>query len=457
MFSTSDTIVAIATPAGRGALGVVRLSGPDATRIVGVLSGRSTPFTPRHATFARLALRSAGDIGDEVIVTSFPAPRSATGEDCVEISAHGSPVVLASIVRAAVQAGARLAEPGEFSLRAFLHGKRDLIQCEAVADLVEAVTPRQARAAFDQLQGTLTARIAAIESELFDLVARLEASLDFPDEGYHFVEADEVGRALDRVIDRLDALLDDAARGRLVREGAIVTLSGAPNVGKSSLFNALLNANRAIVTAVPGTTRDLLTERVDIHGLSMALVDTAGLRPTDDLVEQEGVRRAEGSLAVSDLVLVVLDRSRPWQPDDARVIEVSAARRRLVVVNKIDLPAAWTEIPAEVSAEEIVEVSVRTNAGVAALAERMVTHLGNALSWRDEPLVTNVRHASLLEQSRDALRRARQALGAAGNELPEEFLLADIQEAGERLQEITGRRSSEDLLRHIFERFCIGK
>ena len=457
MFSTSDTIVAIATPPGRGALGVVRLSGPEAARIVAELSGRPAPFAPRRATFARLALRAAGDVGDEVIVTSFPAPRSSTGEDCVEISAHGSPVVLASILRAAIQAGARLAEPGEFSLRAYLHGKRDLVQCEAVADLVDAVTPRQARVAFDQLQGTLTTAIGAIESDLFDLVARLEASLDFPDEGYHFVETDEVGRGLDRVLERLDTLLADAARGRLVREGAIVTMTGAPNVGKSSLFNALLNTNRAIVTPVPGTTRDLLTERVDIHGLSLALVDSAGLRPSEDVVEQEGVRRAEGSVAVADLVLVVLDRSRPWHDDDARVVAMTAARPRLIVVNKTDLPAAWNHPTGDVPAHEIVEVSARTGEGLALLAERMIAHLSHAASWRDEPLVTNVRHVTLLEQARSALARARLALGNAGGALPEEFLLADIQEAEDRLQEITGRRSSEDLLRHIFERFCIGK
>ncbi len=457
MFSTSDTIVAIATPPGRGALGIVRLSGPDAARIVAELSGRATAFAPRRATFVRLALRTAGDVGDEVIITSFPAPRSSTGEDCIEISAHGSPVVLASILRAAVQAGARLAEPGEFSLRTFLHGKRDLVQAEAVADLVDAVTPRQARVAFDQLQGTLTTVIGAIESDLFDLVARLEASLDFPEEGYHFVDTGEAGVALDRVLQRLDSVLADAARGRLVREGAIVTLAGAPNVGKSSLFNALLNTNRAIVTPVPGTTRDLLTERVDIHGLSLALVDTAGLRPTEDVIEQEGVRRAEGSLAVSDLVLVVLDRSRPLHIDDARVLEVTAARPRVIVVNKTDLPAAWNQLADGIALSSVVEVSVRTGDGLAALATRMAAELSQAASWRDEPLVTNVRHVTLLEQARDALRRCRLALAGAGAALPEEFLLADIQEAQDRLQEVTGRRSSEDLLRHIFERFCIGK
>ena len=289
VFSTSDTIVAIATPPGRGALGVVRLSGPEAARIVAELSGRPAPFAPRRATFARLALRTAGDVGDEVIVTSFPAPRSSTGEDCVEISAHGSPVVLASILRAAIQAGARLAEPGEFSLRAYLHGKRDLVQCEAVADLVEAVTPRQARVAFDQLQGTLTTvdRCDRVRSVRPGRQAGGVAGLPRRGLSLRGGRRSRRGNSI-ACCERLDTLLADAARGRLVREGAIVTLSGAPNVGKSSLFNALLNTNRAIVTPVPGTTRDLLTERVDIHGL------VAGARRLGGPPSDRGRRRAGG-------------------------------------------------------------------------------------------------------------------------------------------------------------------
>ncbi len=291
MFSTSDTIVAIATPPGRGGIGVVRVSGPDAERIACVLTGRTTRFEPRHATFARFATN------DQVVVTLFPGPHSYTGESVAELSAHGSPVVLSAIVRAAVDAGARLAEPGEFTLRAFLNGKIDLIQAEAVADLIEAVTPLQARAAFDQLEGTLTKTIGAIERELFDVIAKLEASLDFPDEGYHFVAPKEARASLAGLIARIDGLLAQASRGRLVREGAQVAIVGAPNVGKSSLFNALLNTDRAIVTAIPGTTRDLLTERADIGGLSLSLIDTAGVRDTVDVVEQEGVSRARDTLA----------------------------------------------------------------------------------------------------------------------------------------------------------------
>jgi tRNA modification GTPase len=446
VFSTSDTIVAIATPAGRGGLGVIRISGPDAARVAGDLVGRDKPFKARHATFARITG------GDQVVITFFPSPHSYTGEDVAEISAHGSPVVLSAILRRAMDAGARLAEPGEFSLRAFLNGKIDLVQAEAVADLIDAVTPLQARAAFDQLEGTLTGAIGGIESDLFDVIAKLEASLDFPDEGYHFVGAAEARTALASVVERIETLLAQAARGRLVREGVQVAIVGAPNVGKSSLFNALLNTNRAIVTAIPGTTRDMLTERADIGGLSLALIDTAGVRETSDVVEQEGVSRTRGTLRVADLVLVVLDRSREMTPDDHGILAETSSLPRVVVLNKSDLPA--------VISEGGVAISARTGAGlddlIAAIAD-IFTGGGNPLGLpdqRDQPAVTNVRHAVLLETARAALLRATEALAG---EVSEEFPLLDLQEAGHALQEITGRRTSDDLLHHIFAKFCIGK
>jgi tRNA modification GTPase len=450
MFSTDDTIVAIATPIGRGGIGVVRVSGPDASRIARELVGRNAPFESRHATLARLADRPESP-SDQVLVTIFPAPHSYTGEDVAELSAHGSPVVLDGILRRAISAGARLAEPGEFTLRGFLHGKLDLIQAEAVADLVDAVTPLQARAAFDQLEGTLTSTIAAIEHDLFDLMARLEASLDFPDEGYHFVQRDEALLALAAVEARVDALLAGSARGRLVREGAQVAIVGAPNVGKSSLFNAILNANRAIVTAVPGTTRDLVTERADIKGMSIALIDTAGIRDTGDEVEREGVARARRVVDVADLLIVVLDRSRPRNHDDDAILAATATRRRVVVLNKSDLPAR-AEGP-----KDALDVSMKTSLGLEALADQIVTSLGSRGETRDEPRVTNVRHIVLLERTRDALLRARGALEQTSRAMPEEFILADLQEAADHLQEITGKRTTDDLLRHIFERFCIGK
>src|SRR3954469_3732664 len=241
MFSPDDTIVAIATPAGRGGIGIVRFSGPDAHAAATSLLTRTKKLDARRATFTRLAQQAAeaGEIGDEVIATYFPSPHSYTGQDVVEISAHGSPVVLQGIIRLAIASGARLAEPGEFTLRAFLNGKRDLIQSEAVADLIDAVTPLQARLAFDQLEGSLTRRIAQIDTTLIELITKLEASLDFPDEGYHFIEPSAIEADIAAVVSDIDALLGDATRGRMIREGAQVVISGRPNVGKSSLFNAL--------------------------------------------------------------------------------------------------------------------------------------------------------------------------------------------------------------------------
>lgn len=448
MFSTSDTIVAIATPAGRGGLGVIRISGPDAGRVAGELVGRNKPFKARHATFAKLDVASGiSRTGDQVVVTFFPAPSSYTGENVAEVSAHGSPVVLSAILRRAIDAGARLAEPGEFTLRAFLNGKVDLVQAEAVADLIDAVTPLQARAAFDQLEGTLTGAIGRIEGDLFDVIAKLEASLDFPDEGYHFVGAAEARTALASVTERIEELLAQSARGRLIREGAQVAIVGAPNVGKSSLFNALLNANRAIVTAIPGTTRDMLTERADIGGLSLALIDTAGVRETADVVEQQGVSRTRETLRVADLVLVVLDRSREMTAEDRGILAETESQARVVVLNKSDLPAVISEAG--------VAISARTGAGLDGLIAAIASELtSDGSDQRDQPAVTNVRHAVLLERARAALL---SATGALADEVSEEFPLLDLQEAGHALQEITGRRTSDDLLHHIFATFCIGK
>jgi tRNA modification GTPase len=472
VFSVDDTIVAISTPLGRAGLGVVRISGSEAPRIAQRLTGRSEPWQPRHATFVTVAAGTAlpttrgeswpgtrgqgqtAGLSDQAVVTFFPAPHSYTGEHVVEVGAHGSPVILRSIVEAAMAEGARLAEPGEFTLRAFLHGKLDLIQAEAVADLIDAATPAQARVAFDQLEGTLTAKIQEIESSLFDLVARLEASLDFPDEGYHFVARAGAAEELGDIRTRIAQLLAQAARGRLIREGAQIAIVGTPNVGKSSLFNALLNTNRAIVTAIPGTTRDLLTERADLGGLSVSLVDTAGIRESTDTIEQEGVARARRAVEVADLTVVVLDRSRTVNADDQRLLTAKTAGPTLVVVNKIDLAPAWSS---DALLHNVVAVSVRTGEGIDRLVDRMAAMLGSGEDLRDRALVSNVRHSDLLRQSEEALARAADALNASSNTLSEEFILADLQEAGAALQEITGKRTTDDLLAQIFSRFCIGK
>jgi tRNA modification GTPase len=462
MFATDDTIVAIATPLGRGALGVIRLSGLRASEISASLLACDT-LQPRYATFTRVVHRPGGAerlnasqadpaaAVDEVVATFFRAPHSYTGEDVVEITAHGNPVVLRGIVRSAIEAGARLAEPGEFTLRAFLNGKRDLIQAEAVADLIDAATPLQARIAFDQLDGTLTERIGAIDAQLFDLIARLEASLDFPDEGYHFIEPSRAADDIGGVVAAIEQLLAGAAKGRLVREGARVVIAGRPNVGKSSIFNRLADYDRAIVTAIPGTTRDLVTETIDLGGIAITIVDTAGWRHTDDVVESEGVSRGERARAVADLILLILDRNEPLTADDRRLLDETRSMPRIVVLNKSDLPGRVEYAAFGPS----VVVSARSNDGIDHLRDAIACALLGRDALRDEPSISNERHIALLDACVASLRTARDA--AREENVPEEFLLADLQAARARLDEIVGRRTSEDVLRHIFERFCIGK
>ncbi len=473
MFSVTDTIVAIATPAGRGGIGVVRLSGASAHTIAVQLLARASALEPRHATLGEI--RSGDAAIDQAIVTYFPAPASYTGDDVVEISAHGSPVVLRGIVEAAIDGGARLAAPGEFTLRAYLNGRIDLPQAEAVGDLIDAVTPLQARSAFDQMQGTLTRAIAEIDRTLFDLIARLEASVDFPDEGYHFVDPAAVAAEIDGIADRMAALLAGARRGRLVREGLQIAIVGSPNVGKSSLFNALVGAERAIVTAIPGTTRDLVSETIDLEGLRVTLVDTAGLRDTEDVVEIAGVARSRGAANVADLILNVSDQSHTF---------ASFPGNTLLVANKSDLWVGHLSDPDDLSdtlsivaaragdhpasgasqahtsgvghVSDPVRVSALTGEGLEELRRRIVEALDIEL-LADRPEITNVRHIALVERARDSLIRARHAARADGQSLSEEFVLADLQDARAALEEITGRRAPEDLLAHIFARFCIGK
>ena len=461
MFSTEDTIVAIATPPGRGGIGVVRISGPGAVDAVSaVLSGRPA-LTPRRVRLSAVVLPDGSSAHvDRVLATYFPAPHSYTGEDVVEVSGHGNPVLLRQIVAAVASQGVRLAAPGEFTFRAYLHGRIDLVQAEAVGDLINAVTPLQARVAFDQLEGTVTERIGEIDETLFDVIARLEASVDFPDEGYHFVEASSVASETTAVADRVADLLQDARRGRLIREGSQVVVLGKPNVGKSTLFNRLLGVPRAIVSERSGTTRDLLTETLELDGIPVTLVDTAGIRRTRDPIEAEGVTRARGALDVAGLVVLVLDCSRPLDAEDRELLVDTRSVDRVVVVNKVDLPTVWTERDlindqtVVVKSDSIVTTSLLDDGDVIAVRQALVDRLYAGEPLRDTPAVSNLRHIDLLERAGEALARAAAAAQAS---VPEELVLADLQEARGALEEITGKRTPEDVLHRIFEQFCIGK
>lgn len=467
---TPDTIVAVATPPGRGGIGVVRIAGPDATRIAGALLARDEPLQPRHATFARLidAVPSVPGVPsvtrvppdpstpsapslDHVVATWFAAPHSYTGDDVVELATHGNPVILRRVVELAIAAGARLAEPGEFTLRAYLNGRVDLIQAEAVADLVAAVTPLQARAAMDQLEGTLTTAIGEVDATLFDLAARLEASLDFPDEGFHFVTREAAIEELARVDQALGELERQGRVGRVIREGQIVVIAGRPNAGKSSLFNALVGAARAIVTDVPGTTRDVLTERVDIGGIPVTLVDTAGLRDARDAIEAEGVRRAQDARSIAAVTVLVFDGGSPVTDDDDPLLGTETT---IVVANKMDLPRQWSPAGPRWDGRPIIGVSATRGDGIDALRAAIATALTGEESLRDAPAITNVRHLTLVSRARETVSAAREQLAAGATE---ELVLADLQTARHALEEITGRRSADDLLQHIFGKFCVGK
>jgi len=430
---------------------------------------------PRRATLARIDTAAArpdrrpddrrdpraSRAVDEAVVTWFAAPASYTGQDVVEFSLHGSPVISGEVIAACVAAGARLAGPGEFTLRAFLNGRLDLTQAEAVRDLVEATTPLQARAAFDQLQGALGERIGEIERQLFELTAALEASADFGEEGYHFISPAETREAIGAARARIEALLAGSRRGRLVREGIVVAIAGRPNVGKSTLFNRLAGVDRAIVTPVPGTTRDLLTEAVVLGATRVTLVDTAGVRPTSDPIEREGVARAERASASADVVLAMLDGSTPLTDDDRRLLKTTAAASRIVVVNKADLPAAWAW--AAVAAEgllddesDVVTLSAATGQGFDQLLSAIDKTCG--LTSQQEPIyISNIRHIRILGQTTEILADAEKALAGGEGRTPEEIVLSDLRLAADLLQEITGERTTDDLLTAIFSRFCIGK
>ena len=457
MFATDDTIVALATPPGPGGIGVVRLSGARARSIAAAMLDGGPPLEPRRASLRRVADAAAGGRPvDRVVATYFPRPGSYTGEDVVELSGHGSPVLLRRIVSVAMLGGARLAQPGEFTLRAFLNGRLDLVQAEAVGDLVAAATPLQARVAFEQLEGGASALVADIDRTLFDLIARLEASLDFPEEGYHFIDPETASAEVRALEARIEAALRSARHGRLVREGGRAVILGAPNAGKSTLFNGLLGMPRAIVTAVAGTTRDLLAEALDVDGIPVTLVDTAGMRDSADAVEAEGVRRARAAIDGAALAVVVLDRSAPLEPEDLRLLADTDRVRRVIVVNKIDLPPSWgtADLAAAGAGDAAVHVSLLDESGAPAVRDAIARALLQDGAPEDTPVVSNVRHVALLEAAGAARGRAAEAAAAGATE---ELVLADLQAAGAALEELSGRRAPNAVLERIFERFCIGK
>ena len=442
----ADTIVAIATPPGRAGLGIVRMSGPQAR---GIAARFLVPaeWRPWQAHLAHL-LDAQGHAIDQVVVTFFASPRSYTAEDVVEIACHGSPIVLRHAVERALEGGARLAEPGEFTLRAFLNGRIDLPQAEAVRDLIDATTLYQARIAAQQVDGSVSRRVAPLKEPLVELIALLEAGIDFAEDDVSVAPAEEILRRLAPILEGTRQLAGSFQYGGLVRQGLTLAIVGRPNVGKSSLFNRLLEQDRAIVTELPGTTRDLVSETASIGGIPVKLCDTAGIRQTAERVESLGIERSYQAMADADLTLVVIDLAQPFTAEDESLM-ARAGGRALVVGNKSDLARGAGKWPA------LLGVSALTGEGIAELRDAILEAVApKGVFERETGFITSLRHEQLLRESAAYLEKACEAVRSA---TPHEMLLLDLYGALGPFDAITGATTADDILNRIFSTFCIGK
>ena len=436
-----DTIAACATPPGVSALALIRVSGPMAAGMVSTLIGSNLP--PRQPLARRLRLEK--QVLDEAVITFWPGPRSYTGEDLVEISCHGNPLVVETILQALQNQGARMARPGEFTERAFLHGRIDLTQAEAVLDVLHAGSERALLAAQRALAGQLKDRLMEIRSGLLDLLARIEAYIDFPEEDINPEVGTGFRQEVSRLLQSISGLLSTAPLGHRLRSGYRLVLMGPPNVGKSSLLNALLGSDRAIVSPVPGTTRDTVEESIVLAGFPVRLIDTAGLRPASDPVEQEGVQRTRTAAEQADLVLALVDRTQPKDPCESEWARFNG--KLLKILTKSDLPGSYSG--------EGHPVSAKTGEGLETLRKAVAQRLtGSLLSPGSEEIAVNTRHAEALQKATEGLATASSSLATRA---APELVASDLRLALQALESILGVGTSEDVLDRLFAQFCIGK
>lgn len=459
-----DTIAAIATPVGEGGIGIVRISGGDALRVAcrsfRTPRGRLEPeeLVSHTVTYGWVTDPLTGRDVDEGLLVAMRGPRSYTREDVAEISCHGGIVAVRKTLEAVLSAGARLAEPGEFTRRAFLNGRIDLAQAEAVIDLIRARTDGMMSAAASQLEGHLSRKVKALSGRVLQLLGHVEARIDFPEDEVPELSGGDMAGQLAELVGELERLLEGARSGRVLREGLRTVIVGRPNVGKSSLLNALLREKRALVTEVPGTTRDVIEEWLNLQGFPVVLVDTAGIRESDDLVERLGVERTRESLARAELVLLVLDDSVGVTEEDLEIMEMCRGKELIALINKVDLNEGRVdrgEILRLLGDVPVVEISAETGEGLSSLEEAIVEEfrLGQVEVGR-EALITNVRHQSALRRGADHLAAALDAVRGAA---PWDLVSIDLRGGWEALGEVTGETASDDLLDEIFSRFCIGK
>ncbi len=455
-----DTIAAIATPPGEGAISIVRLSGDDAVTLADqVFKGKDLTKVSSHTiNYGHFIDPKTREIIDEVMVSVLRAPKTFTREDTVEINCHGGIVPTNKILQVLLTNGARLAEPGEFTKRAFLHGRIDLAQAESVMDLIRAKTDRSMKAALNQLDGELSQLIRNLRQEILDVLAQVEVNIDYPE--YDDVEEMTSKLLREKALDvcaKIEQLLVTARQGKILREGLATALVGRPNVGKSSLLNHLLHEDKAIVTDIAGTTRDVIEEYVNVLGVPLKLVDTAGIRETDDRVEKIGVERSRQALDRSDLVILLLNASEPLTTEDIELLQLTQDKKRIIVLNKMDLEPKLdlNELYQYVDKAEVLKTSVLKNEGIRELEEHIATlFYGGIENSQTTVLVTNARHIALLEQAKVALEAVLTGLE---QELPVDLVQIDMTRAWELLGEITGDSYQDELLDQLFSQFCLGK
>ena len=459
MYDTTDTIAAIATPLGESGIGVIRISGSKAYDVGDAIfqSKSSLPLAQRSDRSIQygLIVDDDGKAVDEVILLIMKGPRSYTAEDVLEIQCHGGRQSLSEILGLVLRHGARLANPGEFTQRAFVNGRLDLAQAEAVMDVIQAKSAQGLTRAVSQLEGRLSRVVGDMRLHLTDFITRLEVTVDYPEEDLEEIEVPDIAGAIRDMERRLDDMLAESKSGRMMRDGVMAAIAGTPNAGKSSLLNRFLETERAIVTDVPGTTRDVIEEWITIQGVPICLVDTAGIRSTDDTVEQIGVRRAKEYMDRADIILVVVDQSRPLQEEDRQILETARGRQALIVLNKEDLQPAFETEELQSYGLPLLSISASTGAGMGELKDAMLSlALKQGLMAAQSALLANTRHIELVRQSREALQRALDTIEAG---MPVDCAIVDIREAWELLGSITGDTVHDDIIEEIFSRFCLGK
>jgi len=455
-----DTIAAISTAIGAAGIGIVRISGPDSFEIASKIFKGRKPFEKlkdHTINFGRIVDPATGEMLDDVLVSKMYGPKTYTGEDIVEINCHGGTVMVNRILELVLRIGARLAEPGEFTKRAFLNGKIDLSQAEAVIDIINAKTSESSKVAFAQLEGKLSEKIRSARKSLIDLIAHIEVTLDYPEYDIEKITEEMVQKSLMEINGMLGRIVKDFERGRIIREGINAVIVGRPNVGKSSLLNELIGKSKAIVTDIPGTTRDILEEYVNIHGIPVRITDTAGIRETEDLVEKIGVEKAKKAIDEADLAILMIDGSKGLTDEDKDIIQQLAGKKVIVLINKVDISdnAKIEEMENELKAFKPVRTSMVDGEGIEELEKEIARlFLQGEVVGSDEILITNVRHKKLIDDAQGSINRALEALDTG---MPIDCASIDIKDAAEYLGQITGESVSEDVMHSIFSRFCIGK